>query len=447
MHIGSISAPSARRSARTRSKILRARGPPQMAKNVLYLHDPEIGNFSYSRGHPMKPLRVQMTHSLVVNYELFKHMDIRRPFHASYDNLVSFHSQDYINFLSSVTGDNMHELSKDLSKFNVGEDCPVFPGLFDFCKLSAGGSLLAAQKINAGRYDIAINWAGGLHHAKRTEASGFCYVNDIVLGILELLKVHERVLYIDIDVHHGDGVEEAFYISDRVMTLSFHKYGDYFPGTGSLDDIGYAKGRGYSVNVPLKDGIDDETYQSIFRPVVQRIVDVFRPSVIVLQCGADSISGDKLGCFNLSHRGHGDCVAFVKGFAIPLIMLGGGGYTIENVAKVWTYDTSVALGVDVDSEIPYNEYMDYYGPHYKLTIPKLNLPNMNTLQDIDGIIERIHENLRSVNPAPSVQMLRTPASFVEEESDDEAYWEKIRTDFGDDCAGFADTRSAEACND
>lgn len=390
----------------------------------------------------MKPLRVQMTHSLVVNYELFKHMDIRRPFHASYDNLTNFHSQDYINFLSSVTGDNMHELSNDLIKFNVGDDCPVFPGLFNFCKLSAGGTLLAAQKINSGQYDIAINWAGGLHHAKRTEASGFCYVNDIVLGILELLKVHERVLYVDIDVHHGDGVEEAFYVTDRVMTLSFHKYGDYFPGTGRLEDIGYTKGRGYSVNVPLKDGIDDESYAAIFNPVVQRIVEVFRPSVIVLQCGADSISGDKLGCFNLSNVGHGNCVQFIKSFNIPLIMLGGGGYTIENVAKVWTYDTGVALGVDLDKEIPYNEYIDYYGPHYKLLIPKLNIPNMNTREDTDKIVETIYENLRNVISAPSVQMTRTPECFVEEESDDEAYWEKIKRDCQEDHV-FADNRIAE----
>jgi histone deacetylase 1/2 len=117
---------------------------------------------------------------------------------------------------------------------NVGEDCPVFDGLYEFCQLSAGGSVAGAVKLNKEATDIAINWAGGLHHAKKSEASGFCYVNDIVLAILELLKYHQRVLYIDIDIHHGDGVEEAFYTTDRVMTCSFHKYGEYFPGTGDL---------------------------------------------------------------------------------------------------------------------------------------------------------------------------------------------------------------------
>jgi histone deacetylase 1/2 len=142
-----------------------------------------------------------------------------------------------------------------------------------------------AARLSRDKCDIAINWAGGLHHAKKAEASGFCYINglslssfpihslwphlysDIVLGILELLRYHPRVLYVDIDVHHGDGVEEAFYTTDRVMTASFHKYGEFFPGTGDLKDIGYNKGRNYSVNVPLRDGINDENYKSVFEPV------------------------------------------------------------------------------------------------------------------------------------------------------------------------------------
>ena len=114
-----------------------------------------------------------------------------------------------------------------------------------------------------------MNWAGGLHHAKKSEISGFCYVNvsDIVLAVLELLKYHQRVLYIDIDIHHGDGVKEAFCTTDRIVTVSFHKYGEYFPGTWDLQDIGVGKGKYYAVNYPLRDGIDDESYEAIFKPV------------------------------------------------------------------------------------------------------------------------------------------------------------------------------------
>ncbi len=118
-----------------------------------------------------------------------------------------------------------------------------------FCQLSGGGSVGGAIKLNHNQADIAINWAGGLHHAKKSEASGFCYCNDIVLGILELLKYHPRVVYIDIDIHHGDGVEEAFYTTNRVMTVSFHKYGEYFPGTGDSGDVGAGEGKNYAVNL------------------------------------------------------------------------------------------------------------------------------------------------------------------------------------------------------
>ena len=124
----------------------------------------------------------------------------------------------------------------------MGEDCPVFDGMYAFCQASSGGSIGGAVKLNRAHADVSINWAGGLHHAKKCEASGFCYANDIVLAILELLKHHKRVLYIDIDIHHGDGVEEAFYTTDRVLTLSFHKFGEYFPGTGDVKDVGASLG-------------------------------------------------------------------------------------------------------------------------------------------------------------------------------------------------------------
>lgn len=158
--------------------------------------------------------------------------------------MTRFHTDEYIQFLYRVTPENASELATQyvgsddgISRFNVnvGEDCPAFDGLFEFCSISAGGSIGAAKRLNDGSSDICINWSGGLHHAKKTEASGFCYVNDIVLAILELLRYNERVLYIDIDVHHGDGVEEAFYTTDRVLTCSFHKFGEYFPGTGEID--------------------------------------------------------------------------------------------------------------------------------------------------------------------------------------------------------------------
>jgi histone deacetylase 1/2 len=249
-------------------------------------------------------------------------------------------------------------------------------------------SQAAAQRVNSGAADIAINWAGGLHHAKKSEASGFCYINDIVLCILELLRDVPRVLYIDIDCHHGDGVEEAFYTTDRVMTCSFHKYGAYFPGTGTQEDKGRGKGKGYAVNVPLKDGITDEAYQSVFEPVIAKILEVYRPSAVVLQCGADSLAGDKLGCFNLTMQGHAHCVQFLRRQNVPLVLLGGGGYTVKNVARAWTYETACALGIEdtIDPLLPYNEYFDWFGPRFRLEVVSSNMDDLNVQ---DGSLDAV----------------------------------------------------------
>ncbi|KAF4803670.1 Histone deacetylase 3 [Turdus rufiventris] len=255
-----------------------------MAKTVAYFYDPDVGNFHYGAGHPMKPHRLALTHSLVLHYGLYKKMIVFKPYQASQHDMCRFHSEDYIDFLQRVSPNNMQGFTKSLNAFNVGDDCPVFPGLFEFCSRYTGASLQGATQLNNKICDIAINWAGGLHHAKKFEASGFCYVNDIVIGILELLKYHPRVLYIDIDIHHGDGVQEAFYLTDRVMTVSFHKYGNYFfPGTGDMYEVGAESGRYYCLNVPLRDGIDDQSYKHLFQPVINQVVDYYQPTCIVLQ--------------------------------------------------------------------------------------------------------------------------------------------------------------------
>ncbi|KGG51611.1 histone deacetylase [Mitosporidium daphniae] len=317
-------------------------------------------------------------------------------------------------------GENFHFL------VNVGEDCPVFEGVYDYCQISAGGSIAAAMKLNHGHTDIAINWAGGLHHAKRQEASGFCYVNDIVLAILELLKYHKRVLYIDIDVHHGDGVEEAFYTTDRVMTVSFHKCGEFFPGTGDIKDIGYRRGKYYSINCPLRDGVTDESFASIFEPVISHVMQWYQPSVIVLQCGADSLAGDRLGCFNLSSSGHSDCVAFVKKFNIPLLLLGGGGYTIRNVSRVWTLETAIALGETISDELPYNDYFEYFSPDYSLSVPASNATNYNTREYLEKCTSIIIENLRQTQFCPNVQQQDIPSDYFTDSASeaDENYEEE-----------------------
>ncbi|KAF9359351.1 histone deacetylase [Mortierella sp. AD094] len=345
-------------------------------KRVAYFYDQNIGNYHYGPGHPMKPHRIRMCHSLVMNYGLYNKMEIFRARPGSKKEMTAFHTDEYIDFLSRVSPDNMDAYAKEQMKFNVGDDCPIFEGLFEYCQLSSGGSMEGAARLNNGSCDIAINWAGGLHHAKKTEASGFCYVNDIVLGILELLRYHPRVLYIDIDIHHGDGVEEAFYTTDRVMTVSFHKHGEYFPGTGEVRDVGAGPGKYYAVNFPLRDGIDDTTYKS-----------------------------------------HANCVAFVKKLNLPLLILGGGGYTMRNVARAWCYETGVAVGQEVGPDMPFNDYYEYFGPDYKLDVKPSNMDNANTVEYLEKIKQQVFENLARSKGAPSVQMQPVPRDL--DLSDDE----------------------------
>ncbi|SCZ94996.1 BZ3500_MvSof-1268-A1-R1_Chr11-3g03531 [Microbotryum saponariae] len=394
---------------------------------VSYYFPKGVGEYHFGERHPMKPHRLTLTNHLVMGYGLHRKMDMYDPRPATADELQTFHDEDYVDFLSRVTPDNVSAFTSVLSRFNVGDDCPIFGDMYDYCRQYAGASLMAARKIVQGTTDIAINWSGGLHHAKKAEASGFCYVNDIVLAILELLRVHARVLYIDIDIHHGDGVQEAFYNSNRVFTVSFHKYSsDFFPGTGDMTEIGHSLGKYFTLNIPLQDGIDNESYVSLFKAIMEPTIATFQPSSIVLQCGADSLGCDRLGCFNLSIAAHGECVRFIKSFQIPLIVLGGGGYTIKNVSRCWTYETAVLLDLQTDlpNTLPHTAYDDFFNPDWKLH-PDL-VQGRNRVENLNSkaLLERIRidalERLRYLHGAPSVGMCEVPpglAPWLLEEGD------------------------------
>lgn len=390
-------------------------------RRVAYYYNREVAQFHYGEQHPMKPHRLALTHALILSYDLWDKMDVYRPKKATEEDLKKYHTSDYIDFLKKVTPETPYSETVEYALYG---DCPGFPSLFEFCQLYTGGSIEGAWKLNQKQTDIAINWAGGLHHARKSSGSGFCYVNDIVLAIIELLRYHPRVLYIDIDVHHGDGVQDAFYYSDRVMTVSFHKYGNgFFPNTGSINEIGLKTGKYYSVNVPLKDGIDDITYTMLFKEIMSDVIDRFRPTAIVLQCGADSLRGDRIGTFNLTFDGHAECVRYIASFNIPLLVLGGGGYTIKNVARCWANETATLLGITLDDDIPPNDYYSHYSPDFKLRTHSMPVVkqydvNCNTKSYIDNILTKVKKNLRSLEGAPSVQMQYIPMTNFDS-SDDE----------------------------
>lgn len=376
--------------------------------NVSYHFNSDVSQFHYGVRHPMKPFRLMLTDHLVSSYGLHKIMDLYETRPATREELCEFHADDYVEFLAKVSPDNLSKLPRGtLEKFNIGDDCPIFQGLYQYSTLYAGASLDATRKLINGQSEIAINWSGGLHHAKKSSPSGFCYVNDIVLSVLNLLRYHPRALYIDIDLHHGDGVQEAFYTTDRVFTVSFHKYnGEFFPGTGNLDETGCSRGKHFALNVPLEDGIDDDSYINLFKSIIDPLITSFKPTVIIQQCGADSLGHDRLGCFNLNVKAHGECVRFVKSFGIPMLVLGGGGYTPRNVSRLWTYETALLNGVSVPQEIPEDiPFRDWFGPDYTLhpTLDDL-YENKNSKKFLENVRIRCLENIRFLQGAPSVRM-------------------------------------------
>ena len=361
---------------------------------VDYFIDLNVGDFFYQKEHPMKPIRITMVHDLVFSYGLYKYLKFEYSRKISKQEILNFHNVSVIDNL--IYKNNDLEFKNQRIK-KLKEDCPIFQGVMEYCQMYTGASISTASRLIYHKSKIAINWAGGLHHAKRSELSGFCYVNDIVLLILELLKYFSKVFYIDIDIHHGDGVEEAFYLSNRVFSLSFHYHDKkYFPGTGSIFNQGYASGKYYSINVPLKAGIDDISFDFLFKPIVKEIIERFGPNVLVLQCGADSLLGDKLGVFNLSINAHGKCVDFVKKFCLPIVLLGGGGYNKKNIAHCWTLETSILLDKKISLDIPYNSFWEFFYPNkYKLKPAKL-IVNKNSKKHLDAIKEKILFNIKKL---------------------------------------------------
>ncbi|CAM9929281.1 unnamed protein product [Ectocarpus fasciculatus] len=192
-------------------------------------------------------------------------LSIVAPARATDVHLGAYHDKDYVEALRNAPSD-----VKILEEYGLVEDCEVFEELYEHCCAVAGASLHAADRLCRGEADVAINWGGGRHHAKKGEAAGFCYVNDCVLAVLHLLKTFDTVLTIDIDVHHGDGVQDAFYMSNKVMTMSFHHVSKgFFPGAGQCSETGAGNGRDYNLNIPLKEGCGDGSFLRVYTNALQ----------------------------------------------------------------------------------------------------------------------------------------------------------------------------------
>ena len=317
------------------------------------VHSDAYTEFDYGPEHPLRMERLGLTWRLMQAYGLttLPGTLVRKPEPADEDAIAAFHTRDYIDILKAADGG--HE-PRGAALYGLGRgDNPVFPGVWRVAQLVAGGSLLAADLVGRGEVQRAFHFAGGLHHAHAGSASGFCYVNDPVLAILRLKSYGLRVAYVDIDAHHGDGVQEAFYADPDVMTISTHERGDrLFPGTGFVEEAGEAGAVGYSVNLPLDAYTDSEVFLPAFEAVVPPLLNAFRPDVIVAQLGIDAHRTDPLTHLALDIQGFARAVQRIVQLAPRLVALGGGGYDLRNVARGWTAAWAIINGLELPAVLP-----------------------------------------------------------------------------------------------
>jgi len=320
---------------------------------TAFLYSDEFARFDYGTDHPLKLFRLKLTYELIKVCGLLGPSDPRlvEPVSATIDDLLLFHSPEYISLLKAATSGRT---TVNAEFFGLGPgDNPIFPGLLEGSLLAAGASLNAATLVDSGEADIAFNIAGGLHHAQRDRASGFCYINDPVLAIKTLINRGRRVAYIDIDAHHGDGVQFAFYDTDKVLTVSLHETGAMlFPGTGFEGETGSGAGKGYSVNVPLPPECDDELFTRAFTEIVPPLMESFKPDIIVSQLGVDTFRTDPLAHLNLTTHGFCSMIRMIKSLASKWVALGGGGYDIANVARAWTLAWAAMNDEQAPQEVP-----------------------------------------------------------------------------------------------
>ncbi|AFR30344.1 MULTISPECIES: acetoin utilization protein AcuC [Micrococcaceae] len=306
--------------------------------------DPAMTAYNFGPGHPMAPQRLELTARLAESLGLFNHnhVAVEAPAVATDVELFSVHSRDYVEAVRRVSADpSAPEEERGLGT----EDDPAFAGMHEASARLAGGSLLAAETILSGQSVRAVNFSGGMHHAARERASGFCVYNDVALAIQKLLDGGvQRVVSIDVDAHHGDGTQSIFWNDPRVMTISLHETGlTLFPGTGFANETGGPDAPGTAVNVALPAFTGDAAWLRAFHAVVPQLVGAFQPEVIVSQHGCDSHRDDPLTHLNLSVDGQREAASAVAGLAARYcdnrwIATGGGGYDVTGVVpRAWSH--------------------------------------------------------------------------------------------------------------
>jgi acetoin utilization protein AcuC len=320
----------------------------------------DLARYRFRPGHPLDPRRLELTWSLIRSMGLAG--DDRRPVIAPRDatdaEVLTVHTAEYVEAVRTVSRDPAAAVPR---RFGLGtDDVPVVPRMHEMARAVVGSTLTAAELVATGRTTRALALAGGLHHAHAAAASGFCVYNDLAVAIRWLQREHgHRVLYIDYDAHHGDGVQAIFYDDPDVLTFSIHESGLYlFPASGFVDEIGEGDGHGYAANIPLEAQTEDASFLAAFDAVLPELAAAFRPDVLVVQTGCDAHALDPLTHLQCSTTLFEELARRVVDLADRhcqgrIIATGGGGYAIHQVVpRAWTLTWAALCGDEADDEIP-----------------------------------------------------------------------------------------------
>ncbi|MCJ7738200.1 MAG: acetoin utilization protein AcuC [Anaerolineae bacterium] len=366
---------------------------------AAFICSEDLWSAGFPDWHPLRPERLRRTYELLGAYRAFddpaSDMVSVRPITRS--DLLLFHTPEYITAVETLSRGESRALG--LRYGFIPQETPPFAGMYEIEGLKASGSLIAAQLVAQREVDVAFNFSGGMHHAGPAHASGFCIFNDPAIAIQWLVRQGFRVAYVDIDAHHGDGVQNAFYDTDQVLTISLHQAGMmFFPGTGFPEEVGEDAGYGYSINVPFLAGSDEKLMLWAFRQVVPSLVGQFAPDVLVTQLGVDGHYRDPLPLLGLTTRGYAAMIeelATLAGRAAGWVALGGGGYDIDVVARAWTLAYGVMSGQEFSNDLP-AEYAARYGPGHLHDEDGPALVEPRVADRTRGYVERVLETLRAL---------------------------------------------------
>ena len=320
-------------------------------RKLAFLYSPEVEALTYPPECPFKTQRAGLTRLRLKSFGLLG--DENRfevsPRRATLAELKQYHTAPYLHELQRAAGGDL--TVEGLGMGIGGADTPVFKDMFECGAWACGAGCAAADLLLEKKADIAFNLLGGFHHAMADRAAGFCFLNDLVLACARLAEAGKRVLYLDVDAHHGDGVQAAFYRRKDVMTISLHETGKtLFPWGGFEDEIGEGPGRGYNVNVPLPAETYDEAFLTAFNSVAVPLATAFKPDVLVLELGLDTLAGDPLTHLRMTNNVVVEIVEQLLRLNCPLLVAGGGGYHVENTVRGWALAWQTCCGENEETD-------------------------------------------------------------------------------------------------